>query len=502
MNEYFLNNEETNIINFFIYILRHPHKNYETTELQHRLGFSASYLKVIYRELEILQAKYKQFEFQTTPKSLNIILYESFSLTDIYLLFFKNTLNYKLLSYLYSGKFHSQLYFSQGVNYSIRTVQRSAQKLQIFLENYSIYINFKKNDPLVGEEFLIRFFFERMEWELFNEDSFFETINSSPTTQEFLLLLSAYLPQINSISYFRILNIFKLSLIRIKNGNRIEVLPRDFYNILNPLITIDNFSEKIVFPFFSKHHVKIDDKFYLEILYLFGIISLLIEYNYEKIDDSTSSPMISSQYEKEIFDEFIHSLELLLGENLVTKDKKYIEYNFVSNLLRFKIFRTTKKINPINFDIETNKKMNTDQIISEKCLKICANSFPNLSDIFLDNLFILRTSSIIRSILPKYTPVVNIAILSKSGNLYLDILKNQLKQFNFGKIAFKDINDDIDLDIIITDYRISKLRDRKASYSRSLICNYPLEWKDIQIVFRAVEQTIQEKYKQLWNTSV
>lgn len=502
MNEYFLNNEETNILKFFIYILRHPHTNYEIAELQHRLGFSASHLKVIYRELEILQEKYKQFEFQTTPKTLNIILYESFSLTDIYLLFFKNTLNYKLLSDLYCGKFHSQLYFSQDVNYSIRTVQRSAQKLQLFLDNYKIYINFKKHDPLVGEEFLIRFFFERMEWELFSEDSFLETINSSPSNQEFLLLLSTYFPQINNISYFRILNIFKLSLIRIKNGNRIEGLPSDFYNILNPLITIDDFSEKIVLPFFSKHHVKIDDKFHLEILYLFGIISLLIEYNYENIDDPKSSTIISSQYEKEIFDEFINVLELLLGKNLVAKDKKYIEYNFVSNLLRFKIFRKTKKINPINFDIETNKEKNIVQVISEKSLKICTNSFPNLSDIFLDDLFILRTSTIIRSILPKYTPVVNIAILSKSGNLYLDILKNQLKQFNFGKIAFKDINNDIDLDIIITDYRISKLRDRKGLYSRSLICNYPLELKDIQIVFRAVEQIIQEKYKQLWNTTI
>lgn len=500
MNKYFLSNEENSVIKLFIYILRHPHKNYDNVELQHRLDFSPSYLKVLYRELEILHQKYKQFEFQTTTKSLNIILYESFSLTDVFLLFFKSTLNYKLLFYLYSGTFQSQLYFSQGVNYSIRTVQRSAQKLQLFLENYNISINFKKQDPLVGEEFLIRFFFERMEWELFSEDTFFETINFSPTTQDFLSLLSTHFPQINSTSYFRILNIFKLSLLRIKNGNNIENLPTDFYNIQNPLITIDDFSKKIVLPFFSKHHVRVSDNFHLEVSYLFGIVSLLIEYNYECLDKTITSTIISSPYEKKIFDKFINTLELSLGEKLMVKDKKYIEYNFVSNLLRFKIFRTTKKINPINFDIETNKGKSIAQVISEKSLKDCANFFPNLSDIFLDDLFILRTSSIIRSILPKYTPVVNIAILSKSGNLYLDILKNQLNQFNFGKIVFKDLNNDIDVDIIIADYRTSALRNRKAPYSRSLICNYPLELKDIQIVFKSIEQIIQEKYKQLWET--
>lgn len=345
----------------------------------------------------------------------------------------------------------------------------------------------------MGEEYRLRFFFERLQWELFEEEEFFTVINSSTINQEFISSLSKYFPQSNTISYFRILHIFRLSIIRFKSGNIIDRLPDNFFILNNPLISFTDFSKNIAVPFLKKYGLHTNKSYQLELRYLYCIISLLIDYNYDALNANNANNIITSEKEMIITRTFIASLEELIGKNLTKKDKIYFQYNFISSYLRFHIFRTTTIINPINFEVEKPRVESIAYSIAQKILTDLSTNFPDSSNIFLDELFMLRTTSIIRNILPKYTPTINIAILSKSGNLYVDTLKNQLNQLNFGKVNFLDINDP-NIDLIVCDYHISNLFLNSLSSIRILIYTFPLNMKDIQEIFQIIEKLNQEKY--------
>lgn len=500
MNKAFLTTEENNLINFFLFILENHKESFENSEIIENLQIQSSSLKILFRELENLRANYNQFEYNISSKNIKIILSPNFSVNNVYLYFLQSSLNYKLISSLYDDSFESLVSFSNNVNYSIRTIQRSTKNLQSFLSNYNISINFKRKTPLAGEEFLIRYFFERMQWEFFDEDFFMTRINNSPISQEFLSILKINFPKMSNLLYLRILNIFQLSIIRIKKGHKIKHLPKIFYSVSNPIINFHNFYEKVIFPYFIKHHLTNVKTLEKEGYYLYSVLSLISEYSFDSISINNTNQYIIRNEEQTLFYYFLQIFENFIESNLSDKEKKYLEYNFISTYLRFYIFRTNQTVNPVNVNLDSTKNKNITKILAEKIVKICSNKFPHLSNILLDELFILKISFILQNILPNHTPKIQITILSRTGNILFDVVKNQIKQLNGNNLNFTDFNEKTSL--IISDYRISKSYYKNNSLLKTLVCSYPLEIKDIQKILLLIEEIQNKKFNSFWDNNL
>lgn len=493
MKRYFFDYEQINLINFFVYAKSTPKNFYENSEIRKKLKISATHLNTIYDKLEYLSTLYPEFKFIRISKGCNVSFSSEFSLNRIYNIFFKSSLNYKLLNEIYYDQFINLSLFSDKVHFSSRTIQRSSKRLEAFLSKFNLSLKFSKSHPLEGEEYEIRFFFERLNWELFDEQIFIDEVLDISSNNNLFNKLCELFPKLQKIDIYRFTNVLYLSKIRIKNNHIIEKLPSLFEELVNPLLQYEDFVNQILTPYLENGGFINSKSLKKESRYLYGVITLLTNYDvtwknkpvYENLDLSKISKC------------FVSGIENLININFSKTDVLYLRQNFTRLLIRFHIFRTNQIINPILTFNDKQAKLYIDKI-TEIVLNQCAEKYKNWDKLLLDDLFKLRVTSLLKSIFKKYVPLITICLISKEGGIEIRTWVEELKQLNFGKIKF--ITTTEKSDIIISDFPIDKsIHSFKDKSPKWLTWSPLLEEQNLLNAIKVISEVQHEKLERVYN---
>ncbi|MDN6691108.1 MAG: helix-turn-helix domain-containing protein [Enterococcus sp.] len=494
MDDYFLNREQKATLNILNYVLSSQKQAHSNKEIMDHLHLSGTYLNKLYESLHALSQTYPEFEFQASSKGCLVHFHEEFSLSKIHNSFLKSSIEYKLLEELFYDRFDNLTAFSHRVNFSVRTVQRAIEKLKKLLSHYNLSLNFFKQRPLEGQEFILRFFFERLQWELFDETLFIQSMTRSSVNTRLFDRLKQHLPWLNEIDYLHVINIIEISTLRIRKGHFIQDLPPSIYEISNPQITFDTFKKTIIRPHFIQFQQTTVD-FEKEAVYLYSLLSLAVD-----TTGNTDEPSVitSNKQYIEISDFFLHLVQKSLSKQVSRTDRNDIQHHFLSLFIRFTLFRTNTTISPALLEKQDPNNESIHTLLSW-VLDRCAANYSKYKTIFLDPLFTYRVLSFFKCIIKKYLPTIKILLLSKNGPIEVLNWKEELKQLNGGKIEYKTQNRDIDL--ILSDFPIDKLIHRKNSpVAKFLIWDPALQEKNVNNVDRLIQKIQKEKLEELFQS--
>lgn len=448
METYFLDKNQQKLIKLLVYMFEDSKTFYFNAEVIKILGVSATKLNEIYYQMEVLSKSNRGFKFDIISKGCEVEFLSDFSISKIYSDFLKSTCNFKIIEELFYGNFINLELFATSQHMSVRTVQRSIQKLKIFLSYYDTSLNFLKKDILNGQEFIIRFFFERLKWEVFDEQEFLDFLDKDLNSKILFNSLKEKLVNLSMPDVYRMVNIVRFTAMRIKQnyyiGNVPEVLQ---YKNNNNWMEFDTFSLEIVGPYLKKYQKDNNIQISKETEFLYEAIGLLV-----------SQPINTQEMEGflEIKTYFKTLLENILKRTLSVEDSNYVISGFESYLSRFLVFRTNHVINPILSIEKYENTIDNFQVITKFLLKKCAVKYLQWETVLLDKLFMYRISLMLRGVLLKYVAPLKVSLISKKGNLEKLFLQREIESIIGSNIIFEQPNEHTDF--IIADFPLQVIK--------------------------------------------
>lgn len=431
-------------------------------ELQSSLQISRFKLMNTIQVAQQLSEIYSEYIVEVDMKLKTVVIFfkSSFLLSELYARMLKSSLSFDLLNSLYMEKAFSLEKFAQTRYVSVRTLQRKLRKVTAVLENYYVYLDFRKPSPLIGDEYRIRYYYHTMLWQVYidSEDSFDNLSYQSKEfiTSEFL----NYFPHFRLIDTNKFLNMLSITVRRIKQGKLLTQIPEEMCSIYNPLISYDDFREKILIPFFKKNCIEIEKCGINEILclyYSFTVMLAYLPYELKNINTVQFDNRVSR-----LSHVFIDIFEKEFSYSLTKDEKTYLFVNLCMIHSASLVFYTKLKMDTFGRVQTTNdfvKVFPKLYIRVESLFKKLFDMDPEFGSLISGNSRLLfQYCMILREILkPNLLGEVRIFVQSKLGKLQEEFQKRKIRQLR-EDVDVITVGQNDNPEIVITDFPINHKR--------------------------------------------
>lgn len=428
-------------------------------ELQEYLGLSK--FKIGNAIQGAVEASYKYPEYTLSyekgQKKFSITFQPTFLLSELYSTLLRGTLGFIFLDYIYRNKTFSLEKFAQEHYVSVRTVQRKLRAVNEILNNYYLRIDLRKSEPLIGEEFRIRYYFHIANWQVF-ADSETNFVNLNEQSRDFIFQkLSEELPQLRIIDKYKFLSILSVSVQRIRQNYSLSVIPQEMMGVVNPYISFEKFKEEVVAPFFKKNFINSKAYGEVECSFLYYIFTVMVTYLPRDLK-MIELPRL------DLYENNLSSLFIQLFENefnfTVSKDSElYLRVNLFMINSYSSVFYTRIKMDPYgriqsidDYNSMFPKLYNKIENICKKILK----SEPEFGQLLAGNSrLIFQYCMLAREILDTDTSnTIRVFVQSKFGRLQEEYQKKIQQLRGNIEITFVDQNEAPNL--VVTDYPINR----------------------------------------------
>lgn len=198
-----------------------------------------------------------------------------------YAYYLKNSIGYLLLDDLLNRRFVTIQAFADKYHISVATVMRKLKELRELLDEYEIKLNLKQKDPLVGQEYQIRFFYLSLYWQAYEEGNWpFKGI-SEVKVDKLVNVLTQEAPDLTYPATRRLKLLLGIVFTRLKQKKPLTYLNEFFEIPDNMLFSKILFQQKLP-DFLPKYQMKdtvIDWE--LEVSFIYFLASVLETYSLE-----------------------------------------------------------------------------------------------------------------------------------------------------------------------------------------------------------------------------
>lgn len=224
-----------------------------------------------------------------------------------YAYYLKNSIGYLLLDDLLNHRFVTIQAFADKYHISVATVMRKLKELRELLDEYNIKLNLKQKDPLVGQEYQIRFFYLSLYWQAYEESNWPFKGVSEVKIEKMISALVKEAPDLAYPATRRLKLLLGIVFTRLKQKKPLTCLNEFFDAPDNMLFSKELFQEKMP-NFLPKYQTKdITINWDLEVNYTYFLSSVLETYS---LDDCIRKNWLSELLGKKLCPVSIRWIEL------------------------------------------------------------------------------------------------------------------------------------------------------------------------------------------------
>ncbi|PWS23581.1 M protein trans-acting positive regulator [Enterococcus faecium] len=454
MYKFLLTKLDQDVYELFAYFFENAVEYKKITDISSKLSISRRTIQLVFDRAMNIRVRYPFFKIEIYDGThIKLEFASDFLLSQLYSVMLEESMPFQILDRLFKEKYVSLENTAQQYYVSNRTLQRKLKEITEILENYQLALNLKRKALFVGEEYRIRHFFHIMYWQIFdgNNVQYFGLTKRSVT--DFKERLALYPSFYRRIDQEKFIQLFALSLYRLKRGFSIDKIPSEMKEMIHLTISFEQFKEELVVPLVKDNYMlkEVTENEYIFLYYMFSVMTTYLS---EEIPDERIAMSQFSEQSLEAANLFSETAQQVF---LIPESAK--KYLFVNGLIIHStsfLFASKNKIDA--FGKTTTVK--DYQRVFPKIFPLVQEMYQSLSKqspIFnmmyaSNNRILFQYSMLISTVTKINQSTVRIFHESKFGKIQEIRQKERLKRWFGCTLSFVSENPDF----VVTDYPVDR----------------------------------------------